>query len=211
MWSTMIYKVCKGEESTDYLIYEVLNFDEIELIYPNTFISDHRDQCKPWCAEQRNGGQGWRIGRFGYVSLMNSYGNPGEIRYFEAKRYEYDFTYIKTGFAIWIMEIRGYTTEERTDEYYLDSNGEVRNVKEYESMKVGPFPWAIFQFGINPIAIGQRIVGYNPSKTSDKIWLKYNFIQFPVVKIHFVTIQAEVTEIGHWAFNFDFRIESSTP
>jgi hypothetical protein len=97
------------------------------------------------------------------------------------------FRAVKFGIPIWIMEIRGYYYEERTEEYYHDESGEVRNRKTYEPITVGPVPWAVEQIAVNPIFIVEKLAGLEP--TNHEFWIKYNIIHFPVVRIQWWSLE----------------------
>lgn len=180
---------------------DFLKLDEIELVYPGSFTSDHKDQCKPWCAHEENGGHGFRLGIFGYISLTNSFKDPGSVRYVEAYDLEFNyestgfefFKYVKVGLPIWIMYIDGYFYEERTEEYHHDESGELRNVKSYEPITVGPVPWVVEQFAFNPVFIAEKITGWKLLRHGDEFWVKYNIIHFPVVRIQWWSIEFNYT------------------
>lgn len=195
VWVIMFAKHCRAD---DYIVWtDFFKLDEIELVYPGSFTSDHKNQCNPWCAYEKNGGHGFRIGIFGYISLTNSFKDPGSVRYIEAYDFEINyevtelefFKAVKFGLPIWIMYIDGYFYEERTDEYYVDSSGETKNVKTYEPITVGPVPWVVEQVAVNPTFIVEKLTGWRLYRHGEAIWIKYNIIHFPVVRIQWWSVE----------------------
>lgn len=194
--TALLFLAAYNVKADDYNVWtDFFKLNKVNLVVAGTFTSDHRDQCNPWCAYEKNGGHGWQVGIFGHIILTNSFKDPGSVKYIEA--YDFGFNYetipfeifkaIKLDLPIWIMWIEGYVEEKRTDAYYVDSAGETRNVKEYEPMVVGPVPWVVEQISVNPIFITEKLTGYN--LTNHEFWITYNIIHFPVVRIQWWSIE----------------------
>ena len=194
VWVIMFAKHCKAD---DYSVWtDFFKLDEIELVYPGSFTSDHRDQCKPWCAHEENGGHGFRVGIFGYISLTNSFKDPGWVKYIEV--YDFEINYEVTemefskavtfGLPIWILQIGGYYEEEKHKDC-IEDDEDGGYCKTYEPIIVGPFPWAVEQIAINPIFIAEKLTGWKLARHGEAIWIRYNIIHFPVVRIQWWSVE----------------------
>jgi hypothetical protein len=171
---------CNG--ATGNPLKEVFRIHEIELVWPGSFKSMHNEN--PGSARQNNGGFGFRWGMFGYISLTNSYSDPGEIYYLELVKAGQTIGPVNINVAVWLMEIRGYQEEERTDQWYTDANGEARTVSDYKATVQHPPPWPRFQIGIDPT----WFFFSNNGLKNVHFQINYNKIYFPVVAVNWWSI-----------------------
>jgi hypothetical protein len=163
---------------------------ELELIIPGSFTSNHANQCKPTCATQKNGGQGFEIGvsniiSVGYIRLINSFGNPGWVYYIEPTKMELNLKWVRGSIAMWIMEIYGYK------KYTEDDNGLIKE----EDIVVRPPPWPKFQLSFNPYRFLVATGGIRNTKfkslnslITKNCWFNWNQIRFPGVTIDWYTV-----------------------
>lgn len=167
----------------------------VELFWPDSLRSNHWNQCKPKCAYQQNGGHGFKIGPFGYYEFMNSYGDPGKMYVIEPFRVDFEYAGLMAGFAPWILQIEGYKKEHRTDEFYIDSAGETRNVKRYEQFTVGPLLWFKFHAGVNPYKFLRKTGAISNTRYRDlnflflrNISVNFNKIFFPATTVTYYSV-----------------------
>jgi hypothetical protein len=142
---------------------------QINLVIPNSMHSDHANQCHPNCATQDNGGVGIVVeyqmldkhfypGLF-WIDFINSYGDKGSVSGIQLDKSEYENDFFHLSVSIWLMRLSGYK----------DSNGNDKIER--------PPPWPKFQIGVN---VGNFF--------DQKIFLNYNLIYFPTVKIGWFSI-----------------------
>ncbi len=162
-----------------------------EFVAP-TMTSEHKDQCKPWCANQKNGGKGFilhyrRLDKgsvdlaIGRIEFTNSYGDPGKVEFVQLLALKHKYKFLTFEADVWKMRIHGYKKEVKTGEYYIGDDGEVHERKEYKDIIVDTPPWPIYKLGINPLYAWTNNFNIN-----------YYALFFPVVRINFLTVSYDV-------------------
>lgn len=164
---------------------------ELEVVLP-LITSQHKNQCNPKCYNQENSGLGLiikykslnkyiNVGIGKIDNIKNSFGDDASAMIYQLHAVDYEYNILqykifRLEVAWWVLQIEGYKNEIKTDEYYIDENGEVRNKTKYEDITVTTPPLPKFKLDINPFFMW-----------SNSFYIGWHCIIYPGVNLNLIT------------------------